>query len=316
MQNTFNLLVAFDGSAFSDAAIDELAVAGLPAVGVHARIVSIAEAWELPDLAGLGPSKSGRIGAERAELLRSHLNDLMDRTAEMASGAADRVRSRFPDWTVESEGLTGKPTVELIRIADEWQPELIVIGSHGRGFIGRAILGSVSLKVLHEARSSVRIVRKRPEREDSAPRILVALDGSECSDLVVETVIGRTWPADTQFLLVTADDDPGNRPEISSLDAVREGHKDSPEAKAWLERVLQGPMQKFEKAGLSAEQVCRWASASSLILDQAEEWKADCIFIGARGVGRVSRMVLGSVSAAVAARAKCTVEVVRDLAVH
>src|SRR5690606_18078980 len=127
--------------------------------GVNARIVSIAEAWELPDLAGLGPSGSGRIGAERAELLRSHLNDLMDRTAEMASGAADRVRSRFPDWTVAGEGLTGKPTVDLIRIADEWQPELIVIGSHGRGFIGRAILGSVSLKVLHEARSSVRIVR-------------------------------------------------------------------------------------------------------------------------------------------------------------
>src|SRR5690606_40523020 len=74
MQNTFKLLVAFDGSPFSDAAIEDLATAGLPSTGVDARVVSIAEAWELHDLVGLGPSGSGRIGAERAELLLSRLN--------------------------------------------------------------------------------------------------------------------------------------------------------------------------------------------------------------------------------------------------
>jgi len=44
----------------------------------------------------------------------------------------------------------------------------------------------------------------------------------------------------------------------------------------------------------------------------AEEWGADCIFVGSTGFSnRLERFVLGSVSAAVAARAHCSVEVVR-----
>jgi nucleotide-binding universal stress UspA family protein len=44
----------------------------------------------------------------------------------------------------------------------------------------------------------------------------------------------------------------------------------------------------------------------------AEEWGADCIFVGSTGFSnRLERFVLGSVSAAVCARAHCSVEVVR-----
>jgi nucleotide-binding universal stress UspA family protein len=49
----------------------------------------------------------------------------------------------------------------------------------------------------------------------------------------------------------------------------------------------------------------------SLLIAEAESWGADCIFVGARGLGRVERFMLGSVSTAVAARAHCSVEVVR-----
>jgi nucleotide-binding universal stress UspA family protein len=49
-----------------------------------------------------------------------------------------------------------------------------------------------------------------------------------------------------------------------------------------------------------------------LLLGEAESWGADCIFVGARGMGRVERFMLGSVSSAVAARAQCSVEIVRD----
>ena len=47
-----------------------------------------------------------------------------------------------------------------------------------------------------------------------------------------------------------------------------------------------------------------------VLLEQAEEWGAKTIFLGARGLGATERFLLGSVSTAVAMRAPCSVEVV------
>ncbi|MBK9709453.1 MAG: universal stress protein [Acidobacteria bacterium] len=50
----------------------------------------------------------------------------------------------------------------------------------------------------------------------------------------------------------------------------------------------------------------------SVLLDEAEKWGADCIFVGAAGMSAIDRLLLGSISAAVATRAECSVEVVRS----
>ena len=48
------------------------------------------------------------------------------------------------------------------------------------------------------------------------------------------------------------------------------------------------------------------------LVREAEQWKADGIFVGAKGHSAMDRFLLGSVSTAVAARAHCSVEVVRQ----
>jgi nucleotide-binding universal stress UspA family protein len=49
-----------------------------------------------------------------------------------------------------------------------------------------------------------------------------------------------------------------------------------------------------------------------VVVEHAQEFGADCIFTGATGFSsRFERVILGSVSAAIAARASCSVEVVR-----
>ncbi|HMS09862.1 MAG TPA: universal stress protein, partial [Pyrinomonadaceae bacterium] len=82
-------------------------------------------------------------------------------------------------------------------------------------------------------------------------------------------------------------------------------------AKAWVERVLNSPARRMQQTGRTISQNCRWGDARRVILDEAIDWKADCIFIGARGLSRFRRLLIGSVSATVAARAECSVEVVR-----
>ena len=67
-------------------------------------------------------------------------------------------------------------------------------------------------------------------------------------------------------------------------------------------------------AGFSRWRAGGGSIAKSLLLEEAERWGADCIFVGARGLNRLERLLLGSVSTAVAARARCSVEVVRPAA--
>ena len=51
--------------------------------------------------------------------------------------------------------------------------------------------------------------------------------------------------------------------------------------------------------------------ARTVILDEAESWRADLIVVGSHGYRAWERFLLGSVSQAVVSHAKCSVEVVR-----
>jgi nucleotide-binding universal stress UspA family protein len=62
---------------------------------------------------------------------------------------------------------------------------------------------------------------------------------------------------------------------------------------------------------LVASPLIKEGDPKQLLCDEAERWGADCIFVGAKNLSRIDRFLLGSVSAAVAARAHCSVEVVR-----
>ncbi len=65
-------------------------------------------------------------------------------------------------------------------------------------------------------------------------------------------------------------------------------------------------------AGLKVSTVQKEQEPKELLCHEAEALIADCIFVGARGMGRLERLLIGSVSLGVASRAHCSVEVVRS----
>jgi nucleotide-binding universal stress UspA family protein len=59
----------------------------------------------------------------------------------------------------QTELLVGDPVDEIVAFADSTNADLIVVGSHGRGPVTSALLGSVSRGVLAESRRPVLVAR-------------------------------------------------------------------------------------------------------------------------------------------------------------
>lgn len=71
----------------------------------------------------------------------------------------DRIAAQFPGGAVETLLREGAPANDIVAAAQEWQADLIVVGTHGRGGLGRLVLGSVAEAVLREAHCPVLVVR-------------------------------------------------------------------------------------------------------------------------------------------------------------
>ena len=68
---------------------------------------------------------------------------------------------------------------ELIEAANDWNPDLLVVGSEGQSATGRILFGSVSKRVVMEANHSVRVGRSvERKKQDAPPKIIVGIDGS------------------------------------------------------------------------------------------------------------------------------------------
>lgn len=309
------VLIGYDGSECADAALDDLSQAGLPTTGEF-RILSVAEVWlPPPPPSSYEIIEEARNATSPADLQR----DFSKRCAAakemlaLAGRARERVQTLFPNWKVSADSSCGSAAWELVAIADEWNPDLIVVGSHGRTALGRFVLGSVSQRVLTEARCSVRIARGRVEEPNSPVRIIVGTDGSDASDEALKAVAARHWPPQSEIKVVMVDD--ALAPEflgklIPPLGKMLE--EDRQEERAWVEKISKQSVEILRAAGIKVTCVLREGDPKQELCKAAEEWNADCIFVGSAGFSnRFERFVLGSISGAVAARAHCSVEVVR-----
>ena len=294
------ILIAYDGSDCADGAIEDLSRAGLPD-DTEALILTASETWLPKDFENESFVKTvGWTGAENIKQMRQAAVEKVAEGDKLAEDASRRVREKFPAWQVRHKAVGGFAEQEIVAEANESKPDLIVIGSHGRGGVGRFILGSVSLKVLSEAACSVRVARQSVARaadDDSPLRIIIGFDGSPDSLNAVESVLSRRWLPETSVRL------------ISAVEALPYSVLLAELPKA--EELREAAAAKLKAQGLHVSTVVEFGRAKNVIVEEAEKWHADSIFIGAKGHRWMERVMLGSVSYAVAARAACSVEVVR-----
>jgi nucleotide-binding universal stress UspA family protein len=316
MAERMKVLIGYDGSACAEAALDDLKRAGLPA-DAEAHILSVAEVWLPPP----PPSSYDILEQARevkvpADLKRVYTKGCAAAKAALAlvERARERIKISFPDWAVSVDSACGSPAWELVFKADQWKPDLIVVGSHGRTTLERFVLGSVSQRVLTEARCSVRVARGRVEESDTPVRIIIGVDGSPGSLAAVRAVAKRTWSPNSEVKLVVIDDPLIPAYVANLIPPLAETiEEDVREDRAWAERIAVQSRSVLQDAKIKVSRELRHGDPKHELPKAAEEWGADCIFVGSAGFSnRFERFVLGSVSAAVAARAHCSVEVVRQ----
>ena len=350
-----NILIAFDGSAHADAAIDDLSLAGLPD---HASVLvlSIVDAW-LPEGAPSGGKADETLPALKD--IRAAVTRRVEAQREIAERGAARLRSDFPKWRVVADACADSPATAIIRRAEGENggvdgvggpADLTVVGSRGLSAFKRLVLGSVAQKVMHGLRGSVRIARgrvaadsNRPTESKGAlsiarpPRIVVGVDGSSDSDAAVAAVAARDWPVDTHVLVACyaqgiAGLEHSNAASLAGLgaggiwsgDVLPGGAGAGGPVDSWAARTAARAVSKIRNRcpRVSVSSVVRLADPSYALVEEAANWGsdgkdsgcgggADCIFVGARGVRGLERFLLGSVSAAVAMNAHCSVEIVQ-----
>jgi nucleotide-binding universal stress UspA family protein len=145
-------------------------------------------------------------------------------------------------------------------------------------------------------------------------KILLAVDGSSCSDAAIDEVARRPWPAGSSVKVLTAFELPTPpTPEAWALPINYFQEMDialRKQAEDIIDRALQKLKARVDKS-ISIDAVLLPGPPRTVILEEAESWGADLIVLGSHGYHAWERFLLGSVSQAVVSHAKCSVEVVR-----
>lgn len=316
MNEKMKLLIAYDGSAHAQAALNDLRRAGLPRE-TEALVVSIAGGLST------SPSSASEIVAQVAtsrrvssaiDLARSQEMLSLKEAEELALEAGRQIRTQFPHWEIRAEGLLGTPAAEIIRKAEEWRADLIMVGSHGRSALGRFILGSVSQQLATEAPCSVRVARCPVEKDDSPIRLIIGVDGSPSARMAVSAMARRRWPAGSEARVIAVDDHvrPTGIAHILPTATAMIAEKIEEELAKKQEMVEAALEDLRAVAGLHVSPAIIQGDPKSVLIEVAKRFQADCIVVGSRGFNsRLERFMLGSVSTAVVNGAHCSVEVVR-----
>jgi nucleotide-binding universal stress UspA family protein len=294
MKERMRILIAEDAGGGEEAGVADLKRAGLPE-RAEVLVLSVADVLLPPS------SRAAGAGDEPSRRIPDSVQRAIDDAQRAAARARLRILAAFPQWEVRTGASADSPAWAIIKKAEEWQPALIVVGSHRRSAPSRFMLGSVSHKVLSEARCTVRIARLTTIERDQPSRLLIGFDGSADATAAVEAVAQRSWPARSRVRVIGVVD-----PILAS--ATPPGSDDP---RAALEEKIAAAITPLQRTGIEVSHETPAGDPKRSLVDEANRWGADCIFVGARGLRAIERFPLGGVSAAVAARAHCSVEVVR-----
>lgn len=234
-------------------------------------------------------------------------------------GYATELQQQLPHCEVTFELLEGDPAEMILQEEENWNCDLIILGSHDRKSLKRRLLGGVSHAVSSHAKCPV-MIAKHPlhdEPHEISPRmtrVLVPCDGSHSSIAALKWIANLHWHEETEVSL------------LAVIDAVKDKYEKEAdpqkatdimfqwqERKAHLQQSLTELAQYLEKVSELKHIHVKIINGDprEAIVQYANEWRADLIVIGSHGHTRLAMLLLGSVAQAVLTHSHCAVEIIK-----
>lgn len=298
---TMTIMIPLDGSPFAEHAIS--AAFGIARrTGATLALVRVREKRSVPDDIRRRPlTDPGPPGVERRYL--------------------DDVIARMPAAiTARATVLRGDPAEELVRHAAETAASMLVVSTHGRGGVRRALLGSVADAIVRGVVAPVLLIKPPPTQPTLSVvrtfrRVLVPLDGSTMSEQVIDAAVLAAGLSGVEYELV----------RVVSSESGLTGREtaESENAEPWICRAslpqtqLDAVAEALRARGAQvSSRVLRDDDPAKAILDHADHIEARLIAMATHARRGAPRMVLGSVADEVVRDAPCPVLVYHPLPAH
>ncbi len=120
-----------------------------------AKIIILHAIEPIPDFA---QSYVAMVGVSRKNQYEEFIEKIKNSLQTFCQKAEAQIGTPCLDLISKILTPVGYPPNEILNVADEEQCDLIVMGSHGKGFLAHTFLGSVSSAVLDRTRKPVFII--------------------------------------------------------------------------------------------------------------------------------------------------------------
>jgi len=311
-----NVLLAVDSSQNSSAATRFVEALRLPATS-KLYLLYVEESQE--ELAGHAhfPRVLGEV--------REQLSQIRQTTLENARQLVNRLAAPFHAqgleiYPVVAEGLPG---AQILTAINQYQIDLVALGTKGLSGMKRFLLGSVSEWVLYDAPCSVLIVRDQPQwaaaTSSRGLHVLLAMDGSSDSREAVSLLKTLKLPKSSRLTILHVVEKPVALITLAWVSAQMDATEFAEECRRTRRQagteLLEATQRDLIGEELEVDTKLTEGHAADEILNAAQDVQADLIVVGSKGMTELRRvMMLGGVSHKVVRHAPCSVLVVRKLA--
>ena len=287
--NTNRLLLATDGSLFSEGAIRE---AIRLAKRCSSKLAAISVIETNPEYETIAPQ-------------------LLEKAEKAARGHLESVKAQAKKEGVEitTSILEGEDSYNFI--SDEAvknKTTMIIMGRRGKTGLKRLVIGSTTARVIGHAPCNVLVVPQAAQVEFK--NILVATDGSRYAAAAASEAIGIAKKNKSKLIVLAVVPSESMQPmdivhSQMSRDAIAEKEL------SVAENSAKAVKEAAQKEGVAVEAFIMGGKPADAIVQTAKEKNVDVIMLGSHGKTGIDKLLMGSVAERVIVLSECAVLVVK-----